>query len=157
MTKLRRKLKQQAKKRAHKRTVQKRKAARMEKSIEESKLKEKEKLDAIVDYEIKRQDALEQGKPLPSAPKALAASHEELTLPKEKPKPIVITHGGLVHVERPGQYGKKKKTFSRKQMKRKEKGVERGVADQESLVQKVKTKLKRVKHRAQIRNADLDN
>ena len=53
--------------------------------------------------------------------------------------------------------GKKKKNLTRKQMNRQIKNVTRGMADSTRLDKKWENKKKRVKHRAQVRNTDLQN
>lgn len=154
MTKLVRKLKQMAKKRAHRKTVQKKKELRHVRATLEAKELERNKLSTEVEKEITRlaqEDADEGGVAPASAQESESDNESESTNAR---KGQVRKIGDLV-LDLPNR--KSKKQLTRKQRKRKEKMVDRGVVISETLDKKWDLKKRRVKVRAQIRNQDLHN
>ncbi|KAG8348655.1 hypothetical protein ERJ75_000777200 [Trypanosoma vivax] len=137
MTKLVRKLKQLAKRRAHRKSVQKRKAERAQREIEEEQRQRQEELELETDFEMER---LVQG------------NSSSTTGGIDTGKKASRIVGGLV-LETPKR--KAKKQLTRRQIKRKEEARERGMAVAAQLGRKWETKKRRVRQRAQIRNEDL--
>ncbi|GET92804.1 hypothetical protein, conserved [Leishmania tarentolae] len=151
MTKLVRKLKQMAKKRAHRKTVQKRKVERAQRELERRSEQQSQKLEDEVDREMARLN----GELEKDASAGVGASGREMDVSATDGavKRAVRMIGNLV-LDAPV---KKKKQLSRKQAKRKEKMLERGVAVSDCLSKKWDRKKRCVKLRAQIRNEDLHN
>lgn len=143
MTKLRRKLQQLAKKRAHKKTVEKRKYDRASKELEEKKAKEAAKLE-----ELAERDMLKMSDPNWED----VSSDEEAATMDTKTKQLI---GGLVMNSGPRLAKGKKKQLTRKQLRRKEKTVEKGQAIADQISKKWGVKKLRVKQRAQVRNENL--
>jgi hypothetical protein len=147
MTKLRRKLQQLAKKRAHRKTVQKRKVDRAAKDVIAKKTEEQTRLDEQTNLEMERlaNPELDAGEdPQPSK------FEDGLIIDKKLVASIVM----------PGRSGpavKKgaKKQLTRKQLKRKEKLIEKGSGIADKMNKKWNVKKMRVKVRAQVRNENL--
>ncbi|CBZ30837.1 conserved hypothetical protein [Leishmania mexicana MHOM/GT/2001/U1103] len=149
MTKLVRKLKQMAKKRAHRKTVQKRKVERAQRELERRSEQQSQKLEDEVDREMARLNGeLEKDT---SAGTAASGPGMDEAATNVAVKRAVRIIGGLVL----DASVTKKKQLTRKQAKRKEKMVERGLAVSDSLSKKWDHKKRCVKLRAQIRNEDL--
>lgn len=133
MSKLRSKLKVAAKRKSRRESVAKRKAERIQKEQDAKSANDQERrIEAEVD-EIIRKEAGESDSDDSEAAARL---------------------GGLV-VSKPQLAQNKKKQLSRKQLKRQEKHRDRGEATASALDKKWVDKKVRVKHRAQVRNAEL--
>lgn len=149
MTKLRRKLQQLAKKRAHKKTVQKRKSDRAAKELVAKKEADAKRLEELVERDMLRLS--NSGNPTREQDyDEVAANGTNFT---NSQRQLV---GGLVMNSLAVKSGKKKQ-LTRKQMRRKEKNVEKGEAIAEQMEKKWISKKIRVKVRAQTRNAELHN
>lgn len=139
MTKLQRKIKEQSKQRSHKKAVTKRREKRRVEFLNRraKDLAEKEK--DVNDDTVSKKQREHTGPGIPM----------ELDLGE---------CGDLARVSgKKTAPGSKKKQLTRKQMKRKERGRSRGEAVTDMLKTKARTKIIRVKTRARVRNADLEN
>ena len=142
MTKLQRKIQQGAKKRSHKKTVDKRKKQRQVKSMLERRIKAE-----ITDGHTKTaaSDDCDDGD---DGPEVAATT----TAPSSDVGCRDLDHIDVGDIGRLRQKGPQ---MTRKQMRRKMKGISRGEAVTAVLQTKLLTKLSRVRHRAQVRNMDL--
>ncbi|KAK7201319.1 Alb1 [Novymonas esmeraldas] len=147
MTKLVRKLKEMAKKRAHRKTVQKRKVERVQRELDRRSEQKSQRLEDEVDREMARLNGELEDEANSRATTSGAAADETV-------KRAVRVIGSLV-LDAPAR--KSKKQLTRKQAKRQERLVERGTAVSDTLAKKWDHKKRRIKVRAQTRNADLHN
>ncbi|CAJ1036602.1 putative Alb1 [Leishmania utingensis] len=153
MTKLVRKLKQMTKKRAHRKTVQKRKVERAQRELERRSEQQSQKLEDEVDREMARLN----GEIEEEVNARAAASSRDID--NDAARSVMVKRAmrivGDLILDTPVK--KSKKQLTRKQARRREKMVERGLAVSDSLSNKWDRKKRCVKIRAQIRNEDLHN
>ena len=144
MTKLRKKLKVMARKKAHRVSVHKRKVDRLERESEERGLAEEQRRKSQEDRDVwlLTADPLENQGATPNSSNTVMSDRKAANL-----------LGGLI-VQKLQKKSKKK--LSRKQLKRKEKIVDRGEAIAGALDKKWSLKKIRVKARAQTRNEGLE-
>ncbi|CUG88963.1 Hypothetical protein, putative [Bodo saltans] len=148
MTKLRSKLQQLAKKRAHRKTVQKRKVDRAAKDILAKKTAEQIRLEEQTNLEMERLANPELDAGEDPQPSTLA---DGLIIDKKLVASIVMPGRPSGPALKKGA----KKQLTRKQLKRKEKGIEKGSGIADQMNKKWNVKKMRVKVRAQVRNENL--